>query len=49
MPDFGHMMPSFPKLFGLLAFVAYASLLLAAVCGLAFKGGFWYLANRRKK
>ncbi len=48
-PDLGHMMPSFPKLFGMLAFVAYASLILAAICGLAFRGSFWYLTSKLKK
>jgi hypothetical protein len=47
-PDFSHMMPSFPKLFGMLAFIAYASLFLAAVCGLALRGSGWYLKNRGK-
>jgi hypothetical protein len=50
-------MPSFPKLFGLatsdflsiLAFIAYVSLLLAAIGGLALRGSAWYLKNRQKK
>jgi hypothetical protein len=56
-PDFSHLMPSFPKLFGLatsdllatLALIAYVSLLLAAVCGWAFHGSKWYLKSKRKK
>jgi hypothetical protein len=56
-PDFSHIMPSFPKLFGLaasdilsmLALVAYVSLLLAAVCGWALRGSAWYLKNKYKK
>lgn len=47
-PDLGHMMPSFPKLFGMLVVVAYASLFLAAACGLALRGSGWYLKNRGK-
>ncbi len=57
VPDFSHLVPSFPKLFGLaasdvmsaLALVAYASLLLAAVCGWALNGGLWYLGTLGKK
>ncbi len=56
-PDFSHMMPSFSKLFGLatsdvlstLAFVAYVSLLVAAVCGLALRGSAWYLTRKYKE
>lgn len=56
-PTLGQWFPSFPKMLGIatsdllatLAFVAYLSLLLAAVCGWAFKGGLWYLKNKYKK
>jgi hypothetical protein len=56
-PDFSHIMPSFPKLLGMatsdllatLAFVAYVSLLLAAISGWALRGGTWYLKNKYKK
>ncbi len=56
-PDFSHIMPSFPKLFGLaasdilsmLALVAYVSLLLAAICGWALRGSTWYIKNKHKK
>ncbi len=56
-PDFSHLLPSFPKLFGLaasdimstLALVASVSLLFAAVCWWALDGGIWYLGAQRKK
>jgi hypothetical protein len=46
-PDLSNM--AFPKLFGMLAFVAYASLLAAAICGIAMRGGGWYISNKLKK
>jgi hypothetical protein len=40
-PDFGHMFPTFPKLMGSIALVAFISLAAIAVLGLAMRGSIW--------
>jgi hypothetical protein len=42
-PDFGHMFPSFPKLMGSIALVAFISLAAITVLGWALRGSIWRL------